>query len=247
MINYKKGLVTDGEGGRGFNEGLRIYMLKVYNYMSLALLITAISSFITLNFPPLIKLMYHINPDGRVYGVTGFGILIQIAPFMVALSFAFGLARMSVETAKTLFWIYAVLIGMSLSSLRILYTGQSLVLTFCICSSLFASMCLYGYTTNKDLTSLGSFLVMGLVGLILASLINIFMHGAAINFAISLVGVVVFMGLTAWDTQKLKEIYYYGGDESGQKIAIMGAFSLYLDFINLFLSLLNFFGEKKED
>ena len=136
--------------------------------------------------------------------------------------------------------------GVSLSYLGLIYTGQSLARTFFICSSVFGVMSLYGYSTKKDLTSMGSFLVMGLIGLIVVSLINIFLQSAAVEFATSLIGVAIFMGLIAWDTQKLKTMYYNsGGGEMGQKMAIMGAFSLYLDFINLFLYLLRFFGDRR--
>ena len=136
--------------------------------------------------------------------------------------------------------------GMSLSSLGFIYTGQSLVRTFFICSTVFGAMSLYGYTTKKDLTSMGSFLVMGLIGLLVVSLINMFLQSSAVNFATSLIGVGIFMGLIAWDTQKLKSMYYAaGGGEMGQRAAIMGAFSLYLDFINLFLHMLRFFGDRR--
>ncbi len=138
--------------------------------------------------------------------------------------------------------------GMSLSHLGIMYTGESIARTFFICASVFGGMSIYGYSTQKDLTSMGSFLIMGVMGLIAASVINIFLQSSAINFATSLIGVAVFMGLIAWDTQKLKNIYYStGGGELGQKMSIVGALSLYMDFINLFLYMIRFFGNRRDN
>ena len=145
-----------------------------------------------------------------------------------------------------LFWVYATLIGMSLASLGFVYTGASITKTFLICSAMFGGMSLYGYSTKKDLTSMGSFLFMGLIGLVIASLINILFRSPAIEFALSFLGVLIFTGLIAYDTQKLKSLYYQGTDTEG-KIGIMAAFTLYLDFINLFIYLLRFFGEKIND
>jgi FtsH-binding integral membrane protein len=157
-----------------------------------------------------------------------------------------GFGKMSLETTKVLFWLYAGLTGAALASLGLIYTGESIARTFFICASVFGGMSLYGYTTHRDLTSMGSFLIMGLLGLIVASLVNIFLQSSAIYFATSLIGVAIFMGLIAWDTQKIKSMYFaYGGGELGQKMSIMAAFTLYLDFINLFLYLLRFFGNRK--
>lgn len=246
MIDYRNEFITNKAGDKNFNEGLRLYMLKIYNYMAIGLLITGSMAFATLNFEPLVQLMYKLTPAREVYGITGFGLIIQLIPLVIA--FSFGFANMSVANARILFWLYAITIGMSLSSLGFIYTSQSLVRTFLICSSLFGVMSLYGYSTNKDITSVGSFLIMGLIGLVIISLVNIFMQSSAVNFALSVAGIGIFMGLTAWDTQKLKGMYYYyGGGEVGQKIAIMGAYTLYLDFINLALYLLNFLGERKKD
>ena len=164
----------------------------------------------------------------------------------IAIFFFMGIGRMRVQTAMTLFWVYAAAMGLSLSHLGLVYTGQSLAKTFFISSSVFGAMSIYGYTTKRDLTSMGSFLVMGLIGLIVVSLVNLFLRSPAIEYATSFLGVAIFMGLTAWDTQKLKAMYYQtGGGEIGQKMAIVGAFTLYLDFINLFLYLLRFFGDRR--
>jgi FtsH-binding integral membrane protein len=244
MIDYTKSFTQ--KDTKGFDEGLRSYMLKIYNYMSLALLLTGVFAFGTLNFPPLMNLMYNIGPNGEFMGSSMLGMLITFAPLGIAIFFFMGMGSMSVNKAQTLFWVYAAVMGMSLSSLGLIYTGQSLARTFFICSAVFGSMSIYGYTTKKDLTSMGSFLIMGLIGLIVVSIVNIFLQSPAISFATSFIGVAIFMGLTAWDTQKLKMMYYQsGGGEMGEKTAIMGAFTLYLDFINLFLYMLRFFGDRK--
>jgi uncharacterized protein len=232
---------------KNYDEGLRSYMLKIYNYMALALLVTGVSAFATLSFEPITKLMFQISPNGQLLGNTGFGTLIMLAPIGIALYFFMGFGRLSVDSAKALFWVYSAVTGMSLASLGLIYTGESIARTFFICSSVFGGMSLYGYSTQKDLTSMGSFLVMGLIGLIIASLVNLFLQSPAIDFATSLIGIGIFMGLIAWDTQKLKSMYYMsGGGELGQKISIMGAFTLYLDFINLFLYMLRFFGSRRD-
>lgn len=244
MIDYTKQFA--GVERKEFDEGLRNYMLKVYNYMALAILITGVMAWGTLNFAPLTMLMYQVGPGGEVIGQSTLGMIFTFAPLGIAIFFFMGIGRMSVSTAMTLFWVYAGMMGMSLSHLGIVYTGQSIAKTFFISSSVFAAMSIYGYTTKRDLTSIGSFLVMGLIGLIIVSIVNMFLGSPAIEYATSFIGVGIFMGLTAWDTQKMKTIYYQtGGGEMGQKMAIVGAFTLYLDFINLFLYLLRFFGDRK--
>ena len=236
MIDYTKTL-TAASKNKIFDEGLRRYMLKVYNYMALALLLTGTAAIITISFEPLYNLMFQ----------TGFGTIIMFAPLGIALYFFMGFGRMTVQTAQVLFWIYAALTGMSLAYLALIYTGGSIARTFFICSSVFGAMSLYGYSTNRDLTSIGSFFAMGLIGLIIASLVNMFLKSSGLSFAISLIGIVVFMGLIAWDTQKIKSMYYMAGnDEVGQKLSIMAAFTLYLDFINLFLYLVRFLGNRRD-
>jgi uncharacterized protein len=243
MIDYTKAFAKEKSG---FDEGLRNYMLKIYNYMALALVVTGAMAYGTLNFPPLMNLMFNIGPGGEFMGVTGIGKLITFAPLAIAIFFFVRINNLSVSTAQTTFWVYAALMGMSLSYLGLIYTGQSLAKTFFITSSVFGAMSLYGYTTKKDLTSMGSFLVMGLIGLIIVSVVNIFLNSPAIHFATSLIGVGIFTGLIAWDTQNLKRIYYSaGGGENGERMAIVGAFSLYLDFINLFIHLLRLIGDRK--
>ncbi len=243
MIDYTKSFTQEK---KGFDEGLRNYMLRIYNFMAMGLLVTGSFAFAALNFPPLTSLIFNLGPNGEFLGSTGLGMLISFAPLGIAIYFFMGLGRMSVNTAQTLFWVYAGVMGLSLSYLGLIYTGQSLARTFFICASVFGAMSLYGYSTKSDLTSMGSFLVMGLIGMIIVSLVNIFLKSPAVEFAMSFIGIAIFMGLTAWDTQKLKMMYYNsGGGEMGQKMAVLGAFTLYLDFINLFLYMLRFFGDRK--
>jgi FtsH-binding integral membrane protein len=244
MIDYTKSY--SGSETRGFDAGLRQYMLKIYNYMAVALTVTAISGAATLYFEPLTRMMFEFSPSGALIGNTGLGFLVILAPVAIAFYFFWGLGKINIQTAQTLLWVYSILTGMSLSSLGLIYTGESIARTFFLCSATFGGMSLYGYTTERDLTSMGSFLIMGLMGLILASVANIFFNSPAIYFVTSIVGVGIFIGLIAWDTQKLKQMYYAtGGGEMGQKMAIMGAFTLYLDFINLFIYLLRFMGVRK--
>jgi len=230
----------------GYDEGLRKYFLNIYLLMSVALLITAISAFAVLSIPTLKMIIYQCTPYGEIIGMTSIGWLIAFAPLGISLFFTFALNRIDARTAQMLFWLYAMLIGISLSSLGFLYTGESLVKTFLICASTFGAMSLYGYTTEKSLASMGSFLYMGLVGLIITSLINFFMQSPAIEFALSLIGVLIFTGLIAYDTQKLKDLYLSGGLNNNY-ISIIAAFTLYLDFINLFLYLLKFLGQKRDN
>lgn len=244
MMDYTKAFTATQ---KGFDEGLRTYMLKIYNYMALALLLTGVAAVTTLYFAPLRDLIFQVTPEGQLLGSTGFGTLIMLAPIGIALYFFMGFGRISLETTQVLFWVYSALTGMSLASLGVIYTGESIARTFFICASVFGAMSLYGYSTKRDLTALGSFFVMGLFGLIIVSLANIFFQSPAISFATSLIGVIVFIGLIAWDTQKIKSMYYASaGGELGQKIAIMAAFTLYLDFINLFLHMLRFLGNRRD-
>ncbi|WP_375326583.1 Bax inhibitor-1/YccA family protein [Candidatus Tisiphia endosymbiont of Nemotelus uliginosus] len=244
MIDYTKTRVFTDTQNKTYDTGLREYMLKMYNYMALALALTGVLAFAT-NFEPLRSLMFSVAPNGYV-GNTGFGTLVMLAPVGIAIYFFMGFGTMKLETTRVLFWAYAALTGMSLGSLGLIYTGESIARTFFICASVFGGMSLYGYSTNRDLTSLGSFFIMGLFGLIIASLVNLFLQSSALYFAVSIIGIGVFMGLIAWDTQKIKSMYFiYGGGELGQKMSIMAAFTLYLDFINLFLHLIRFLGNRR--
>ena len=246
MIDYTK--TYSQSEAKGFDAGLRQYMLKIYNNMAIALVVTAIAAVATVSVEPIARLMFEFSPSGQLMGSTGIGMLVMLSPIAIAFYFFWGLGTMNTQTAQTLLWVYSALTGMSLASLGFIYTGESIARTFFICSATFAAMGLYGYSTERDLTSMGSFLVMGMIGLVLASLVNIFFQSPAIYFVTSILGVGIFVGLIAWDTQKLKNMYYAtGGGEAGQKMAIMGAFTLYLDFINLFIYLLRFFGVRKDN
>jgi FtsH-binding integral membrane protein len=231
------------------DEGLRSYMLKVYNYMGIGLVVTGLVAFFTYSNS-------FVESGGQIVGVTALGDLlyntplqwvIMLAPLAFVLVLSFGINKLSTGMAQILFWAFAAVMGLSLSSIFAVYTGGSIAKVFFIAAAMFGGMSLYGYTTKRDLTQIGSFLVMGLWGLIIASVVNIIWPSGALGFAISLVGVVVFLGLTAWDTQKIKESYNesFGADVLA-KGAIMGALNLYLDFINLFLMLLRLFGNQRQ-
>ena len=178
--------------------------------------------------------------------MSGLKWLVMLAPLGIVFYMSFGINKMSAAKAQTTFWIFAALMGLSLSSILLVYTGMSITRVFFICSATFGAMSIYGYTTKRDLTKLGGFLFMGLIGIIIASIVNMFVGSSAMQFAISVIGVLVFVGLTAYDTQNIKNMYY-GGDseEMGSKKALMGALKLYLDFINLFILLLQLFGQRR--
>jgi uncharacterized protein len=216
--------------------GLRAYMQKVFGLMGLGTAITGLVAFFTANSPALLQVLYG----------TPLRWVIFLAPLAFVLVLSFGIQRMRASTAQMVFWLFAAVMGLSLASIFLVYTGQSIVMTFFVSSATFFAMALYGYTTKRDLTGWGSFLFMGLIGLIVASLVGLFVQSSALQFAISVIGVLIFTGLTAYDTQKIKEMYYAGDSaEIGGKKAIMGALSLYLDFINLFLYLLRFIGDRR--
>ncbi|KWV44248.1 hypothetical protein AS026_17935 [Rhizobium altiplani] len=239
LRNYQ-GRVQTGEM---IDQGLRSYMLKVYNLMALGLAITGVAAYLGFNFAV---------QDGQL---TQFGVLlfqsplrwvIILAPLAAVFFLSFRINRMSVAAAQTTFWVYAALVGLSLSSIFLVYTQSSITQTFFVTAASFGALSLYGYTTKRDLSAMGSFLIMGLFGLIIASIVNIFLASSALQFAVSVIGVLIFAGLTAYDTQRIKEMYYAadGAEVAGRK-AIMGALTLYLDFINLFMFLLQFMGDRK--
>ncbi|MGV2432703.1 MAG UNVERIFIED_CONTAM: Bax inhibitor-1/YccA family protein [Rickettsiaceae bacterium] len=242
MARYTNKLAT-GTKSAVLDEGLRAYLLSVYNYMTAALIITGLSAYATMSVDVIANLMFNFTPYGQIAGTTGFGMLIMLSPIGIAFYFFSGAGRMSVEKSQMLLWVYAGLTGMSLSSLGFVYTGESIARTFFIAASVFGAMSIYGYTTKRDLTSFGSFMVMGMFGLLIASLVNMFMQSSALYFVTSILGVFIFMGIIAWNTQRMKAVYFsVGGGEMGQKMAVVSAFSAYLDFINLFLYLIRFFG-----
>jgi len=231
------------------DEGLRGYMLKVYNYMATGVLLTGIIALLTF------KMSVVTDDAGSIIGLTQIGNaiymsglkwLVMLAPLAIVFYMSFGINKMSTSKAQTTFWIFAALMGLSLSSILLVYTGMSVTRVFFISSATFGAMSIYGYTTKRDLTKLGSFLMMGLIGIIIASLVNIFMKSSMMYFVISILGVLIFVGLTAYDTQKIKNMY--SASDSGEMIgkkAVMGTLTLYLDFINLFIMLLRLFGQRR--
>jgi FtsH-binding integral membrane protein len=243
--NMRYGSVAPGMSAE-IDEGLRSYMLKVYNYMAIGLAVTGVVAFAAAN----------AAVDASTGQLTAFGAaiytsplrwVIMLAPLAAVFFLSFRIDRMSVGAAQAVFWGYAALVGLSLSSIFLVYTGQSISQVFFITAASFGALSLFGYTTKRDLSGMGSFLIMGLFGLIIASIVNIFLASSALAFAVSVIGVLVFAGLTAYDTQRIKEMYFVGDDAAtaGRK-AIMGALTLYLDFINMFIMLLQLFGTQRD-
>jgi FtsH-binding integral membrane protein len=221
----------------GIDVGLREYMLRIYNYMASGLALTGIVAYAFAQY-------LFANP-ALAHSPVMF--LIMLAPLGLVMWLSFGLNRMQASTAQLLFWLYAGVMGLSLASVFLVFTGVSIARVFFITAGTFGAMSLYGYTTRRDLSQFGSFLFMGLIGIVIAGLVNIFIGSSALQFAISVIGVIVFTGLTAWDTQQIKEMYYEGDDyEMGSKKAIMGALRLYLDFINLFMMLMQLLGTRRD-
>ena len=246
MANYENQPRYGGTVARGadvaIDAGLRAHMLRVYNYMTIGLVLTGVAAYVVVN-TNLRDLFFDFGVNGA--GLTALGWIAFIAPLPLVMALSFGIQRMSVGTAQLVFWGYAIIMGISLSPILLLYTGASVAKTFFITAATFGSMSLWGYTTKTDLTGMGRFLIMGVIGLVIAMVVNIFLQSSAVDFAISVVGVLAFTGLTAYDTQKIKEMYTVNDDGTvaGRK-AIMGALSLYLDFVNLFLMLLRLFGNR---
>lgn len=223
-----------------YDLGLRNYMIGVFNNMFIALLITGLVSFFTIN-SPLLGMFF--SPRG---GMSGLGWLVTFAPLAFVFFFSYKLMHVQTSTARLMLWGFAALMGLSLAPVFLVYTSESIARVFFITASMFAGMSIWGYTTKKDLTAMGSFLIMGLIGIIIASLVNLFMQSSAMYFVVSLLSVVIFTGLTAYDVQKIARIYqvFPAGDVK-DKAAIQGALTLYLDFINLFLSMLRLFGDRR--
>ena len=227
------------------DTGLREYMLRIYNYMASALTLTGIVAYFSANPPAIINTLYSLGPSGQVEP-TGLAYLVMFSPLAFVLVLSFGINKMQASTAQAVFWAFAAIMGLSLANIFLLYTGASITRVFFITAGTFAGMSLFGYTTKRDLSGMGSFLMMGLIGIIIASVVNIFLASSALHFIISVIGVLVFVGLTAYDTQKIKSMYLEAdASEVVAKKAIMGALTLYLDFINLFVMLLRLFGERR--
>lgn len=229
-----------------YDQGLRSYMLNIYNYMAGGLALTGVVALLVAQNEALLRLFYTVDEAGRM-GMSPLGWLAAFAPLGFVLYFGFRLQQMSFKSAQIAFWAFAGIMGISLSNLFLLYTGESIARVFFITSSVFGAMSLIGYTTNRDLTGMGSFLIMGMIGVFIASIVNIFMQSTGMSLVISVLSVIIFTGLTAYDTQKIKGLYYEfaGTGEMAGKVAIMGALNLYLDFINLFIHMLRLVGDRR--
>lgn len=226
-----------GVSAGAIDEGLRSHMLAVFNYMGLGLAITGLVAFIVASTPALYVPIF----------TTPLKWVVMLAPLGFVFFISARIHALSVGAAQASFWLFAAVMGLSMASIFLVFTGESIARVFFITAATFGATALYGYTTKRDLSRFGSFLFMGLIGIVIASLVNIFVGSSALQFAISVIGVLVFTGLTAWDTQRIKEEYYqYAGSDVLAKGAIMGALSLYLNFINLFTMLLQLMGARQE-
>jgi FtsH-binding integral membrane protein len=238
------------------DAGLRAYMLRIYNYMSIGLAITGLAALgvymgaVTTDQAGAAAKFgnAYLTPFGYAMFVSPLKWLFILAPLAMVFVISAGINRLQPATAQMLFWVFSALMGLSLSSIFLVYTHTSIVQVFFITAATFGALSLYGYTTKRDMTGMGSFLIMGLFGIIIASLVNLFLASGVMGFIISVVGVLVFAGLTAWDTQRLKNEYIYGyasqGGVAAERAAITGALSLYLNFINLFTLLLQLLGQR---
>jgi uncharacterized protein len=218
--------------------GLRDYMLRIYNYMASGLALTGIVAYVFAQSGYYAQLAQ-----------TPLIYLVMLAPLGLVMWLSYGVNRMQASTAQALFWTFAAVMGLSMASIFLHFTGASIARVFFITAGTFGAMSLYGYTTQRDLSKFGSFLIMGLIGIVIASVVNMFIASSALQFAISVIGVIVFVGLTAWDTQRIKESYYeyqYADGQTAGKQAIMGALTLYLDFINLFVMLMQLLGTRRD-
>jgi FtsH-binding integral membrane protein len=250
MSDFDRNIATARAAYRpdvAIDAGLRAYMIRVYNYMTAGVALTglvawfAFSAAVTQTSAGL-----QLTPFGQTLFHSPLMWVLVLAPLGLVMVMSFGINRLSPATALTLFFVYAGLLGLSLATIFMVYTGASIARVFFISAATFGAMSLYGYTTQRDLTGFGSFLFMGLIGIVIASLVNIFLQSSGLNWVISVVGVLVFVGLTAYDTQNIKEMYspMDDGTIAGRK-AVMGALRLYLDFINLFLMMLRLFGDRR--
>jgi FtsH-binding integral membrane protein len=244
--------VSGVAGAAALDQGLRSYMLGVYNWMASGLLLTGLVAYSAAN-TGLRDLFYHAVPTEYGFRLipTGLGTISMFAPLAFVLVLSFGVNRLSKTAVQALYWAFCVVMGASLSSIFFLYAHSSIASVFFVTAAMFAGMSIWGYTTRSDLSRFGSFLMMGLFGIILASLLNFFIHSSALQFAVSIIGVVVFTGLTAYDTQRIKLSYtqfaYAEGADGAAKRSVYDALSLYLNFINLFLLLLQLTGNRNSN
>jgi hypothetical protein len=249
MSDFNRGFssIPAGRADMAVDAGLRSFMLGVYNKVALGLVLSAALAYATSAVPAIRDLLFVTTPDGRLAGITVLGLALQFAPVVAVLIGMFAMRNPSPRTSGIYYWTIVSLIGAGLGYLGLRYTGGSIASTFLINAASFGALSLAGYTTKKDLTGFGSFLIVGLFGLIIASVVNIFLHSSMMYFIINVLGVFIFAGLIAYDTQRLKMTYYQlGGNQAALGVATsQGALSLYLDFINLFLFLLRIFGSRR--
>jgi len=236
-----------GTADQAFDVGLRAHMIRVYNYMASGLALSGIVAFALFSSSELASMFFQVAPGNRVVGLNVLGWVAIFAPIGLLLLVGFRAQQMSVTGVQAVYWSVTALMGVSLSLLLFRYTGASVARTFFVTAASFGALSLYGYTTKRDLTAMGKFLFMGLIGLVLAGLVNMIWPNGTMSFIISAAGVLIFSGLIAYDTQKIKEQYAeaYGRDVA-EKIAIFGALSLYLDFVNLFQFLMSFMGQSRD-
>jgi len=223
--------------------GLKAYMNKVYSFMAVGLALTGVIAHLTSTMAFDFRTNTMTAFGNAIYG-SPLAFIIMLAPLGFIIALNMGIAKMKESTVQVLFWAFAAVMGLSLSSIFIQYTGESVARVFFISAGAFGALSLYGYTTKKDLSGWGSFLFIGLIGILIASIVNIFVASSALQFGISVIGVLVFAGLTAYDTQRIKAMYFDNSGQEGKK-AIMGALTLYLDFINLFIMLIQLFGQRR--
>lgn len=255
MAQYQNRYMPGGSGGTvvrdsaGVDQGLRSYMLRVYNYMAGGIALSGILAYLTYSMAVTQVGVGRaaLTPFGQALYTSPLKWVVMLAPLAFVMFLSFRIYKMSPAGAQLAFWAFAAAMGVSLSSIFLIFKIGSITQVFFVTAAAFAVLSLYGYTTKKDLSAMGTFLIMGVIGLIIASLVNIFLHSTGLQFAISSLGVLIFAGLTAYDTQTIKDNYYaVGGDSSIlHKTAIMGALNLYLDFINMFTSLLQLMGDRE--
>jgi hypothetical protein len=247
LNRYPSGTVAGSRASAAasYDAGLRSYMLRVYQFMMVATGLSGVTAWAVAN-TGLREVFFAYNPAVGAWGATGLGLIAMIAPVGLVMLFSFRLNKMSAASAQGIFWIYAALTGISIASILLNFTGESVARVFFIAAAMFGGLSLWGYTTKRSLTGMGSFLFMGLIGILIASVVNIFLGSAMIHWVVSVIGVIVFAGFTAYDTQQIKEMY--AADDSGEvstKKAVFGALRLYLDFINLFIMLIQLFGQRE--
>lgn len=248
MALWEKQSVAAGTNAASVDQGLRSHMLKVYNYMASATLLTGIIAYFAGTSPAFLSAMLSVNASGAVTGMSGLGWLVVLAPVALVMLIGLKARTMSSGALQAAFWGYAVLMGLSLFSIFAVYTGESIARVFFISAGTFGLLSMYGYTTNKDLTSWGSFLFVGVLAMFFVSIANaLFFKSSGLSMVMSYLGVLLALGLTAYDTQKVKEAYYYnaGSEEGVKKASVLGALTLYFDFIYLFVHLLRIMGERR--